>query len=359
MMSVLRTLQSQFVYWRHYLKVYRIPVFAFLLAILAQGDVGERVVRIDAASLVHEVFHVAPIKSFVVQQGGELLIEEYRKGMHAARAINIKSASKSIMSLLVGIAIEQGHLDGVDQEIGSFFPDYFKAHPDPAKQSITLQDLLTMRAGLATTSLPNYGPWVSSHNWVEFALDQPLVEKPGGKMVYSTGSTHLLSVILTRATGMSTREFAKIYLFGPLNISIGGWDRDPQGNFMGGNNIALSPSSLLKIGTMVMNMGVYQQKQVVPRDWIVESMQTYTQSHSQPYKYGYLWWQQKLNGHRMLFAWGNGGQYILMLPTLRTVVAITSNSEGSIKNRASRARLFSFIENRLIRYLEQNVSTWL
>jgi CubicO group peptidase (beta-lactamase class C family) len=356
MVSVLRTLRSQFDDWRYYLKIYRIPVFAVLLAILVQGDVGVRVVRIAPATLVDEVFHAAPIKSFVVQQGGELLIEEYRKGMHAARTTNIKSASKSIISLLVGIAIAQGHLDGVNQEIGGFFPDYFKAHPDPAKQSITLQDLLTMRAGLATTSLPNYGPWVSSDNWVEFALDQPLVEKPGGKMVYSTGSTHLLSVILTRATSMSTREFAKKYLFGPLHISIGGWDRDPQGYFMGGNNIALSPSSLLKIGTMVMNQGVYQQKQIVPSAWIAESMQIYTRSHFNPYDYGYLWWHQKLNGHRILFAWGNGGQYILMLPTLKTVVAITSNTEGSKKNRASRARLFSFIENRLIRYLEQNVS---
>ena len=355
MVSVFRTLQSQFVCWQYYLKVYRIPVFAVLLAILTQGDVGVRVVRIDTATLVDEVFRAGPIKSFVVQQGGELLIEEYRKGMHAARVTNIKSASKSIISLLVGIAIEQGRLDGVNQNIGEFFPDYFKAHPDPVKQSITLQDLLTMRAGLASTSLPNYGPWVRSDNWVEFALNQPLVEKPGGKMVYSTGSTHLLSVILTRATGMSTREFAKRYLFAPLHISIGGWDRDPQGNYMGGNNIALSPSSLLKIGAMVMDMGVYHQKQIVPRDWIVESMRTYTHSHFESYEYGYLWWQQKLNGHRIQFAWGNGGQYILMLPTLQAVVAITSNGEDSKKNRASRARLFSFIENRLIRYLEQNV----
>lgn len=333
----------------------RLPTLAVLLAILPQGVVNAEGDRINAATLVDEVFRVGPINSFLVQQAGELLIEEYRRGMHAARATNIKSVSKSIISLLVGIAIEQGHLDGITQKIGDFFPDYFKAHPDPEKESITLQDLLTMRAGLASTSRGNYGSWVLSDNWVEFILSQPLVEKPGGEMVYSTGSTHLLSVILTRATGMSTREFAKRYLFAPLHISIGGWDRDPQGNYMGGNNIALSPSSLLKIGAMVMNMGVYRQKQIVPRDWIVESMQIYTRSDFNPYDYGYLWWQRKLNGYTVLFAWGNGGQYILMLPALRTVVAITSSSESNEKSRASRRRLFSFIENRLIRYLEQNV----
>jgi len=259
------------------------------------------------------------------------------------------------MSLLIGIAIEQGRLDGVKQNIGEFFPDYFKAHPDAEKQSITLQDLLTMRAGLASTSRDNYGRWVLSDNWVEFVLRQPLVEKPGGEMVYSTGSTHLLSVILTRATGMSTREFANKFLFEPLHISIGGWDRDPQGNYMGGNNIALSPSALLKIGTMVINKGVYQQKQIVPRDWIDESMQIYTHSQFNPYDYGYLWWQRELNDYTVLFAWGNGGQYIMMLPALGTVISITSHSESRKKSRVSRRKLFSFIENRLIRYLEQNV----
>ena len=89
--------------------------------------------------------------------------------------------------------------------------------------------------------------------------------------------------------------------------------------------------------------------------WITESMQIYTRSQFNPYNYGYLWWQRKLNGYTVLFAWGNGGQYILMLPAFRTVVSITSSSEGKSKNRLSRRRLFSFIENRLIRYLEQNV----
>jgi CubicO group peptidase (beta-lactamase class C family) len=355
MINVLRTLQPQFVDWRQYLNVYRIPIFVVLFALLSQGDVSEREQRIDAATLVDEVFSVGPVKSFMLRQGGELLIDEYRKGMHAGRVTNIKSASKSILSLLVGIAIEQGYLDGVKQNIGEFFPDYFKVHPDSVKQSITIQDLLTMRAGLASTSSPNYGLWVLSDNWVEFVLDQPLVEKPGGAMIYSTGSTHLLSVILTRATGMSTHEFAEKYLFDPLDITIGGWDRDPQGNYMGGNNIALSPSALLKIGSMVMNMGAYQQKQIVSGKWIIESMQTYTRSQFNPYDYGYLWWQRKLKGYTLLFAWGNGGQYILMLPALRTVVSITSSSEGKSKNRLSRRRLFSFIENRLIRYLEQNL----
>ena len=311
----------------------------------------------ETAAIVEEIFRTGPIKSFMLQRDGELLIEAHRMGMRADRTTNVKSVSKSIISLLVGIAIEQGHLRGVRQPIGVFFPDYFERLPDPEKESITIQDLLTMRAGLASTSRRNYGRWVLSDNWVEFALGRPLIEEPGGEMVYSTGSSHLLSVILTRATGMSTREFANKNLFGPLNIRDGGWDRDPQGYYLGGNNIALSPAALLKIGTLVMNMGVYDGKQIVPRAWIAESMQIYTRSRFNPYDYGYAWWQRELNGHTVQFAWGNGGQYILMLPAFKTVVAIASRSgESSTDSRASRRMLFDFIETRLIGFLQNQPS---
>lgn len=306
--------------------------------------------------LASDLFKIAPIRSFLLQQNGELLIEEYRGSMRAEKTVNIKSASKSIISLLVGIAIDQGHLQGVDQQIDEFFPNYFKAHPDAVKESITIQDLLTMRAGLASTSRANYGRWVISDNWVDYILSRPLVEKPGGEMVYSTGSSHLLSVILTRASGMSTREFAVKYLFGPLKISIGGWDRDPQGFYMGGNNLALSPSSLLKIGAMVQNSGVYQGRKIVSRDWLAESMQIYTRSHFNPYDCGYLWWQRELKGHTVQFAWGNGGQYIIMIPSLKTVMVVTSISQTNASNRSSRQRLFGFVESRLIGYLRQDSS---
>lgn len=330
----------------------RFRILIILLAILPQNELWAQAEDSSKTALVKEVFQVGPLNSFLVHKDGELLIEEYRGGMHAKRTTNTKSASKSIISLLVGIAIEQGYLVGVDQKIGEFFPNYFQAHPDPEKESITLQDLLTMRAGLESTSRRNYGRWVLSDNWVEFALSRPLLEKPGGRMVYSTGSSHLLSVILTMASGISTREFAEKYLFDPLDIKVGGWDRDPQGYYMGGNNLALSPSALLKIGLLIMNMGNYNEQQIVPRDWIAESMQVYTRSNFNPYDYGYLWWQKTLGNYDVLFAWGNGGQYIMVLPGLKTVIAITSNAESTSKNRGTRRKLFDFIEDKLIQYLE-------
>ena len=332
--------------------IYRCLVLAVLLLAPAFAGAYAKTDRAETAAIVEEALRTGPIKSFMLQRDGELLIDAHRMGMRADRTTNVKSVAKSIISLLVGIAIEQGHLSGVQQPIGEFFPDYFKRRPDPAKAAITIQDLLTMRAGLESTSIHNYGRWVVSDHWIEYALDRPLVETPGGEMIYSTGSSHLLSVILTRATGMSTRAFAERQLFKPLGITIGGWDRDPQGYYLGGNNMALSPAALLKLGTMVMNEGVYNGKQIVPRAWIAESMRTYTRSHFNPYDYGYGWWQRELNGYSVQFAWGNGGQYLLMIPALKTVIAIASRSgENIADSRASRYRLFDFIENKLIGFL--------
>lgn len=336
---------------------FRLQVFAVLLALALFSQARAATGPADEAALVEAVFATGPVKSFMLQRDGELLIDAHRMGMRADRTTNVKSVSKSIISLLIGIAIEQGHLRGVEQPIGEFFPDYFERRPDPEKAAITIRDLLTMRAGLASTSIRNYGRWVLSDNWVEFALDQPLVERPGGAMIYSTGSSHLLSVILTRSTGMDTRQFANRYLFGPLGIRDGGWDRDPQGYYMGGNNVALSPAAMLTIGTMVMNGGRHDGKQVVPRAWIDESLRVYTHSRFNPYDYGYLWWQRRLAGHTVLFAWGNSGQYILMIPALNTVAAIASRSGGAIlQSRANRQKLFEFVEDRLIDFVQSRDS---
>ncbi len=331
---------------------FRIPLL-LLIGLMASVATAKEITK-TSGSIVDSVFATGPIKSFMLQREGQLIIDAHRMGMQSDRTTNIKSVSKSIISLLVGIAIDRGYLRGVDQPIGEFFPNYFNRHPDPVKQAITIKDLLTMRSGLASTSIRNYGRWVVSDNWVEYVLDQTLVSRPGDDMIYSTGSSHLLSAILTRASGMSTRSFANRYLFGPLGIRDGGWDQDPQGYYFGGNNLALSPESMLRIGTMVMNNGVYDGKQIVPEAWIRESMRKYTRSRFNPYDYGYLWWQRELNGQQLQFAWGNGGQYIVMIPELDTVLAVASRNGGDRRNsRASRQRFFAFIENHLIDYLRQ------
>ena len=300
------------------------------------------------------IFDIGTAQSLMVEKNGTLLYEKYQNGTDRNTTTNIKSASKSVLSLLVGIAIEEGHLEGVDQTIGEFFPDHFDDNPDPKKESITIKNLLSMRSGLETTSFQNYGRWVLSDNWVTYALDQLFEEEPGGRMVYSTGTSHLLSVILTRATGMSTRAFANEHLFGPMNIRVGGWDRDPQGFYMGGNNLALSPLSLLKIGGLVLNNGVYNGQQLVPASWIRESTNIYTSSNYNDYDYGYMWWQRQIDGQNVIFAWGNGGQYIMILPQLDSVISITSDIESSTGSRQYQRRIFTFLENTIIPFLRNS-----
>lgn len=301
-----------------------------------------------------QIFNIGSVQSIMIEKNGTMLYEEFRGGMSRQTTTNIKSASKSIISLLVGIAIDEGHLKGVDQTIGEFFPDYFEQNPDSAKQSITIRNLLTMRTGLETTSFHNYGRWVLSDNWVTFALDQPFEEETGGRMVYSTGTSHLLSVILTRATGMSTREFANEHLFDPMNIRVGGWDRDPQEYYMGGNNLALSPLALLKIGNLVLNGGTYNGEQIVPQSWIRDSIGIYTRSNFNNYDYGYMWWQKQAGGHDVIFAWGNGGQYIMVLPEFEAVISITSDLQNSNGSRRYQRRIFTFLEDQIIPYLQDS-----
>jgi len=293
-----------------------------------------------------------PISSILISQDGNMVAEEYFGRMNARRAHNIKSASKSVLSILVGIAIEEGYLEGVNQPIGEFFPEYFESNPDSLKESITIGDLLTMRSGLSSTSRSRYGRWVISNNWIQYKLNRPMSGRPGVDRDYSTGNTHLLSVIITRASGMSTREFAKKYLFDPMNIRLGGWDRDPQGYYMGGNNMALRPRDMVKIGELMMNMGIHNGEQLISPDWIVESVKPVTGRRPGVINYGYLWFRRQAAGLDMVYAFGNGGQYILIIPEIEAVIVVTTRI-GADNTRSWRRELFRKLDNSIVPGLAQ------
>lgn len=307
----------------------------------------------STAESLDDIFAIGTVQSLIIQKENEIITERFNGSMNRNRTVNIKSASKSVLSLLVGIAIEQGYIKSVDETIDTYFPDYFENNPDPVKAAITIKDLLTMRSGLETTSFRNYGRWVLSNNWVHFILNQPLEGEPGERMIYSTGTSHLLSVIITRASGMSTLEFANRYLFRPMNITPGGWDRDPQGYYMGGNNMALSPIDLVKIGQLMMDVGRYGDAVIVSKEWIMESTEIYTRSNFNPYDYGYMWWRKTVNDYDVFFAWGNGGQYIIILPELNSVLSITSSLSSSGSRRYQRD-IFRFLGDVVIPFIEES-----
>jgi CubicO group peptidase (beta-lactamase class C family) len=269
------------------------------------------------------------LRGILVSQRGQIVMERYTAGAAADRATNVKSASKSVLSVLVGIAIQEGRIRGVDQPIADFFPEYFaRQGVDPRKRAITVGNLLSMQSGLESTSFNEYGAWVSSGNWVRAALDQPLVDQPGGRMLYSTGSTHLLSAILTRATGRSTWAYANEKLAEPMGFRIRPWQRDPQGIFFGGNDMYLTPRQMLRFGQMYLDGGIYQGRQIVPAEWVRESVRPRTSSPYNGHGYGLGWWSKDSGGRQVFFAWGYGGQYVFVVPELELVAVFISESEG-------------------------------
>jgi CubicO group peptidase (beta-lactamase class C family) len=286
-----------------------------------------RVGAIDTARL-DRAFALASelprMRSLLVQWKGQLVRETYFGGTTPSMRANIKSASKSIISALVGIAIARGHIKSVRQTVGDLLPTDARGL-DSIKRAITVEHLLSMRAGLQSTSFDNYGSWVTSRNWVRHALRQPMVDEPGGAMVYSTGSTHLLSAILTRATRMSTYEFAQRHLARPLGVTLRPWQTDPQGIYFGGNDMYLTPREMLKIGALYLNGGVANGRQIVPRAWIDSSFVPRTISPFNGNRYGYGWWTRNAHGHDIRFAWGYGGQFIFVVPDLELVIVATSD----------------------------------
>ncbi|MBA2305132.1 MAG: serine hydrolase, partial [Acidobacteria bacterium] len=262
----------------------------------------------------------------------------------ATRLANIKSASKSLISTLVGIAIERKLIAGVREPIVRWFPE-LRQDPDRRKQAITIEDLLTMRSGLSSTSGDQYGRWVRSRNWVRYALDRPLVSDPGTTMEYSTGTSHILSAILTRVARKSTHEFASDVLAKPLGISLAGWPRDPQGIYFGGNEMLMTPRQMLAFGELYLNGGRARGRQVVPAEWVDTSCVPRTRSRwDGDREYGYGWWSQDFAGHRACFAWGFGGQYIFVFRDLDVVIVITSAASMSEDRRGYRRQLFDLLE---------------
>ena len=278
----------------------------------------------DLSDAYRRAGRVPPLSSLLVSQAGDRLGESYWAGASAGRPINVKSASKSILSLLVGIAIEEGHVRSVDQPIREFLGDRYRGLGDPRKRLVTVGHLLSMQAGLATTSFDTYGAWASSGDWIGFALRRPVECLPGRCWEYSTGNYHLLSAILARATGVDTRTWARRELLGPLGIPARPWDRGPDGYYLGGNNMSFTPAELLRIGEMLLNEGRWEGEQVVPERWIRRSWTPRVTSSYNGNEYGYGWWSRTLAGERLWYAWGYGGQYLFLAPELELAVVATT-----------------------------------
>lgn len=287
----------------------------------------------------------------VVLKNGKTLYENYFNEYTAANAVHVASVTKSIFSALMGIAIENGYIKSIDQNVLDFFPDYTVNPGEKTIQSVTIKHMLTMTAPYKYKSEP-YEDFFASNNWIKAALDLLGGKGQIGEFTYSAIiGTHILSGILVKATGQSVFDFAAENLFSPLDIhvahnvvlhnkeehlaffkdkNVSGWAADPQGVNTAGWGLTLTPMDMAKIGQLYLEGGIWKGRQIIPAGWIGES----TKEHSrwENLSYGYMWWIID-DKEQIYAAMGDGGNVIYVNTKKKMVISIASLFTPRAKDR--------------------------
>lgn len=293
------------------------------------------------------------LNALLVVKNGYLVGERYYGGSLPTDANTVMSVSKSFLSAITGIAVRRGYVS-LGRPMMDFFPEYATPQLDPRKYDITLRHLLTMTSALPYDDhADHWNQWMPSADWVGFCLGLPLDGNPGEVFHYSTCSTHLMSAILTRATGMSTRDFAQRYLFEPLGITIGGWRQDPQGYFRGGWDMYFTPRDMARFGYLFLERGRVDGRRILTRKWVKRSTRAYARGGEwggiDEIGYGFWWWTGKGEKiYRMYFALGYGGQFIINIPRLDLVIVASADANYDWEPAGEHVRA---IRNLLVRYL--------
>jgi CubicO group peptidase (beta-lactamase class C family) len=288
------------------------------------------------------------LHSLVVAKDGEIVLAESFRGPPVDRPVNVKSVSKTVVATLTGIAIDEGVLPGPEATLAEVAPELVPAGADPRVAALTVADLLTMQAGLERTSGANYGAWVQSRDWVGYALSRPFVAEPGARFLYSTGSYHVLGAALARAADRSLLDLAREWLGAPLGIEVPAWTRDPQGFYMGGNNMALSPLALVRFGETWRQGGVWQGRRVLGERWIEQAWTPRTRSPFSGDLYGYGWFLRRARGHDLAYARGYGGQMVHVVPSVGLTVAITSDPTRPARSSGYAGDLHALVADAVI-----------
>lgn len=280
------------------------------------------------------------VQSAVIQVDGEVVAEHYADGSGPNVFHNGHSVTKSVMSVLIGIAIADGVISGVDATLAELLPDR-TAGMSPGMAEVTLEQILTMTSGLPPDELFNdrYGP---TNDWTAVTLATELDQPPGTGFAYASSGSHLLSAVLARATGRSVLDYAREKLFDPLEIvtrpaaeatvdltleaydALPGfaWTVDPTGLHLGFGDLKLTAPDMVKLGQLYLQNGVWQGKQLVPADWVASSTRGHVEAGGS--QYGYQWWIPFAGGHAAFAAFGLAGQLIEVVPDLGLVVAVSS-----------------------------------
>ena len=265
------------------------------------------------------------IHSLLIVRNGYLIAEAYFAPYDGKRPHDIASVTKPLTGTLIGLALAQGKLKSVQAPLVSFFPKRQFKHDDERKRRITLEHLLTMSSGLDCAGRGEPALWnmfLAADN-TQFMLDLPMVSEPGAQYGYCSGGMHLLSSVVSKATGMNAEAFARKYLFAPLGIRNLIWPHDPQGVSHGFGNLHLLPRDMAKLGWLFLNQGKWQGKQIVPADWVANATRSHIKTGGAGTSdYGYGWRVPTNNGPVAFEAGGRGGQSISVLPSQNAVIVM-------------------------------------
>jgi CubicO group peptidase (beta-lactamase class C family) len=291
-----------------------------------------------------------PVDSLLVVRHGVLVEEAYYRGWRSNQLHAVYSVTKSVTSLVLGIAFERGLIPSLDTPVLSQFPEYpVVTNPSEVKDRMTVDDLLTMRTGLdwKELSVPYSDPsndliqMFNSSDWPKYVLDRPMAMEPGTRFLYNTGGSVLLGGLLRNDTGRQPAELARQWLFAPLGIDRWSWDTAPGGLSNTGSGLHLRPQDMARIGQLVLQGGLWQGVRLVPAQWLAVALAHHV-TLTQNFGYAYQWWIMPLDPSRpssdpdnqVWLAWGYASQFIFIVPALDVVVVSTSSDFDEVHQGA-------------------------
>lgn len=315
--------------------------------------------------ITDSLYQYPGLHSLLISKGNKLIYEHYFNNFNQDSLHDSRSSFKSITSLLVGIAIDKGLIKDINQKVSDFFPENLSFKNDAYKKNMIIKNLLEMKSGFDCEEFDGTKDceeeMSSSKDWVQFSLNIKMKSKPGEEWAYTSADPMIISGIIKKAAGMSVMDFAKKYLFDPLEISKYKWTVDPSGNAMTAGSFYILPRDMMKIGQLVRNEGNWKGKQVISKKWITQStlcdipipdfsfMKSSRSKIGFPQQayYGFYWYRELLKtpavNEELLFASGNGGQYIFIIKDLNLTVVFTQGNYQSFKAKQAFEILAKYI----------------
>lgn len=267
-----------------------------------------------------------PLDGLLLVRNGKIVLERYYGSYDADTQHIMYSVTKSFVSTLVGIAVDQGKLEGVELRALDLLPGGTFENMDPRKESMTLENLLTMTSGLDfEEGDPTYRKMYNSDDWVKMVMDLPMATDPGKEFLYCSGCSHVLSAIVQEAAGESTLDFARKNLFEPLGITNVRWEADRQGIPIGGWGLNVTPRDMAKLGYLYLHNGKWEEKQILSESWVKAATTRHIGTGGN-LGYGYQWWIYP--SHNAYVALGRSGQTIFVAPDLNLIFVVTAHDEN-------------------------------